>query len=52
VILFKTSSMHVIKYCQDHFGFDLPNVTWSKQVKKFEAKFHACTSLLCKITYC
>jgi len=25
--------------CQDHFIFDLPSVSWSKRVKKFEANF-------------
>jgi len=48
--LFKTSNIDVVKCCQDHFGFDLPSVGWSKRVKKFEAKFHACNYLLCKIT--
>ena len=41
--LFKTSNIDVVKCCQDHFGFDLPSVIWSKRVKKFEAKFHAYT---------
>jgi len=41
--LFKTSTTDVVKCCQDHFGFDLPSVSWSKHVKKFEAKFHAYT---------
>ena len=45
--LFKTSNIDVVKCCQDHFGFDLSSVIWSKRVKKFEAKFHAC-----KIIYC
>jgi len=49
--LFKTSNIDVVKCCQDHFGFDLPSVSWSKRVNKFEAKFHACNNLLCKITY-
>jgi len=48
--LFKTSNIDVVKCCQDHFGFELPRVTWLKRVKKFEDKFHACTNLLCKIT--
>ena len=30
---------NVVKCCQDHFGFDLPSVSWSKWVKKFEALF-------------
>ena len=48
--LFKTSrpNIDVVKCC--HFGFDLSSVGWSKRVKKFEAKFHACNYLLCKIT--
>jgi len=50
--LFKASNINVVECRQDHFGFDLPSVTWSKRAKKFEAKFHACTNLLCKITYC
>ena len=43
--LFKTSNIDVVKCCQDRFGFDLPSVSWSKRVKKFEAKFHACNNL-------
>jgi len=49
--LFKMSNIDVVKCCLDHFGFDLPSVSSSKRVKKFEAKFHACNNLLCKITY-
>ena len=49
--LFETGNINAVKCCQDHFGFDLPNVSWSKRVKKFEAKFCACNNLLCKITY-
>ena len=32
----------VVKCRQDHFGFgfELPSVSWSKRVKKFEAKVH------------
>jgi len=41
--LFKTGNIDVAKCCQDHFGFDLPSVSWSKRVKKFGAKFHAYT---------
>ena len=37
---------------QEHFGFELPSVIWSKRVKKFEAKFFACNNLLCNIIYC
>ena len=47
--LFKTNNIDVVKCCQDHFGFDLPSVIWSKRVKKFEAKFHACNNLLCNV---
>ena len=50
VKLFKTSNIDA-KCCQDHFGYDLPSVSWSKRVKKFAAKFHVCNNLLCKITY-
>jgi len=50
--LFKTSNIDVVKCCQDHFGFDLPSVIWYKRVKIFEAKFHACNNLLCKLTHC
>ena len=46
--LFNTSNIDVVNCCQDHFGFDLPSVSnWSKQVNKFQAKFHACNNLLC-----
>ena len=31
-------------------GFDLPGVSGSKRVKKFEAKFHVCNSLQCNVT--
>jgi len=50
--LFKTSNTYVVKCCRDHLGFGLPSVSWSKRVQKFEAKFHACNNLLCKITDC
>jgi len=50
--LFKTSNTDVVKCCRDHLGFGLPSVSWYKRVKKFEAKFHACNTLLCKITDC
>ena len=48
--LFKTSNIDVVKCCQDYFGFDLPSMSWSKRVKKFDA----CNNLLCRITqaYC
>ena len=47
---FKTSNIDVVKCCQDYFGFDLPSMSWSKRVKKFDA----CNNLLCRITqaYC
>jgi len=44
--LSKTSDIDVVKCCQDHLGFDLSSVIWSKRVKKLEAKFHACNNLL------
>ena len=47
--LFKTSNIDVVKCCQDHFGFDLPNVSWSKRVKKFEAKFQGYNNPLCNV---
>ena len=47
--LFKTSNTDVVKCCQDHFGFNLPSVSCSKRVKKFEAKFHAGNNLLCTV---
>jgi len=47
--LFKTSNVDIVNCCQDHFGFDLPSVIWSKRVKKFEAKFHAYNNLLCNV---
>jgi len=46
------SNTDVVKCCQEHFGFELPSVIWSKRVKKFEAKFFACNNLLCKINDC
>ena len=49
--LFKTSNIDVVKCYQDHSGFDLPSVSWSKRVKKFEAKFHACNNLLCNMLW-
>ena len=41
-VIFISTTFHVwrvAKRCQDHFGFDLPSVSWSKRLKKFEAKF-------------
>jgi len=52
VKLFRTSNIDVVKCCQDHFGFDLSSVIWSKPEKKFEAKFYDCNNLLCKIAHC
>jgi len=49
--LFRTTNIDVAKCCQEHFGFELPSVIWSKRVKKFEAKFLACNNLLCKIIH-
>jgi len=49
--LFKTSNIDVVKCCQDNFGFDLPSVSSSKRVKKCEAKFHACSNLLCNVLW-
>ena len=47
--LFKTSNTDVIECCQDYFGFDLPSVSWSERVKKFEAIFHACNNCCAKL---
>ena len=47
----EVSPVMVVKCCQDHSGFDLPSVIWSKRVKKFEAKFHTCNSLLCNVLW-
>jgi len=35
--LFKTSNIDVVKCCQDHFGFDLPSVSWSKREKEIRS---------------
>jgi len=35
-----------------NFNINNNSVSWSKRVKKFEANFHACDNLLCKITHC
>jgi len=29
--LFKTSNIDAVQCCQDHFGFDLPSVNWSRE---------------------
>ena len=50
--LFRTCNIDVVKCCQEHFGFELPSVIWSKRVKKCEAKFLACNNLLCNIIHC
>ena len=42
---------NVVKCCQDHFGCDLPSVSWSKRVKKFEGKFRACNNILCNVLW-
>ena len=46
--LFKTSNIDFVRCCQ---GFDLPSVSWSKRVKKFEGKFHAKISWRNKAVY-
>ena len=47
--LFRTNSIDIVKQCQYHFGFRLPSDLWAKRVQKFDAKFYACSNLLCKI---
>jgi len=37
--LFKTSDMHIVKYCQQCFSFDMPSDLWEKRVSTFERKF-------------
>jgi len=51
--LFKTGNIDVVKCCQDHFGFDLPSLSWSKRfgLKKFETKVHDCNNLLCNVLW-
>ena len=46
--LFRTNSIDIVKQCQYHSGFRLPDL-WAKRVQKFDAKFYACSNLLCKI---
>ena len=50
--LYKTCNTDVVKCFKDHFGFDISSMSWSKQAKKFEARFHACNDLLCKTAHC
>jgi len=47
--LFRTYSIDIVKQSQYHFGFPLPSDLWAKRVQKFDAKFYACSNLLCKI---
>jgi len=47
--LFRTNSIDIVKQCQCHFVFPLPSDIWAKRVQKFDAKFCACSNLLCKI---
>jgi len=44
--LFTTKNIEIVKYCQEYFGFALPNVLWSKRVSKFESSLK-CFCLLC-----
>jgi len=37
--LFKTSDMHIVKYCQHCFSFDMPSDLWEKRARTFEPKF-------------
>jgi len=37
--LFTTRSIETLKYCQEHFGFSLPSVLWTKRVSKVESSF-------------
>ena len=50
--LYKTCNTDVVKCFKDHFGFDISSMSWSKQAKKFEARFHAGNDLLCKTAHC
>ena len=47
--LFRTNSIDIVKQCQYHSGFRLPSDLWAKRVQKLDAKFYACSNLLCKI---
>ena len=37
--LFKTSDMHIVKYCQQCFSFDMRSDLWEKRARTFERKF-------------
>ena len=37
--LFKASDMHIVKYCQQCFSFDMPSDLWEKRARTFERKF-------------
>ena len=37
--LFKTSDMHIVKYCQYCFSFDMPSDLWEKRARTLERKF-------------
>jgi len=37
--LFKTSDMHIVKYCQQCFSFDMPSDMSEKRARTFERKF-------------
>jgi len=47
--LFRTYSIDTVKQCQYNFGFPLTSDLWAKRIQKFDAKFYACSNLLCKI---
>jgi len=36
--LFRTSSIEMVKHCQEYFDFEIHNVLWAKRDNKFENK--------------
>jgi len=42
---FNTSSMEVIKYCQEQFSFSLPSVTLARRTKNFLVNLCQCDKL-------
>ena len=47
---FKTSSIEIVKQCQEYFDFEIPSVglLWAKRVNKFENKFKNTDNIFCK----
>jgi len=50
--LFRTSSIEIVKHCQEYFDLENPSVLWAKRVNIFENKVKNTDNKICSIKIC